>query len=216
MLQQWRAGCGKRANCCDLGEFAAVWAGAAPAQRERRGQSCGGGRRWFPGKRLRLRSCSLPCVLGACNVLALRAEKSKSIHLPRPAASTARTCCPGGLQVQPAPASRLGGFKTFDFAHADEGASDVRDGDGAADDQSDVEGVDNLVAFPAFFAAAHEMIGYAIIAAQHGGGDQTEQFLGLRAERAGLVGLMVEGEEAFYAEVATAEDFFVEVRAKFL
>jgi hypothetical protein len=27
---------------------------------------------------------------------------------------------------------------------------------------------------------------------------------------------MVEGEEAFHAEVAAAEDFFVEVRAKFL
>jgi len=41
-------------------------------------------------------------------------------------------------------------------------------------------------------------------------------FLGLGAERAGLVGLMVEGEEALDAEVAAGKDFFVEVSAKFL
>ncbi len=60
------------------------------------------------------------------------------------------------------------------------------------------------------------MVGDAIIAAQHGGGDQAEEFFGFGAERAGLVGLMVEGEEALYAEVAATEDFFVEVGAKFL
>ncbi len=87
----------------------------------------------------------------------------------------------------------------------------MRDGDGAADDQRDVEGVDNLVALPALFAATHEMVGDAIVAAQHGGGDQAEEFLGLGAERTGLVSLMVEREEALYAEVAAGEDFFVEV-----
>src|SRR5229473_2635688 len=86
---------------------------------------------------------------------------------------------------------RLGVFETVDFAHAGEGAADVRDGDGATDDQCDVEGVDDLVALPAFFAAAHEMVGDAIVAAQDGGGYQAEEFLGFGAKRAGLVGLKI-------------------------
>jgi hypothetical protein len=45
-------------------------------------------------------------------------------------------------------------FKAVDLAHAGEGATDVRDSDGAADDEGHVEGVDDLVALPAFFAAA--------------------------------------------------------------
>src|SRR6266852_2536133 len=51
---------------------------------------------------------------------------------------------------------RLGVFETVDFAHAGEGAADVRDGDGATDDQCDVEGVDDLVALPAEVAAAED------------------------------------------------------------
>src|SRR6266446_3923894 len=109
-----------------------------------------------------------------------------------------------------------GVFKAVDFAHAGEGAAHVRDGDGAADDEGHVEGVDDLVALPAFFAAAHEMVGDAIVAAQDGGGDQAEKLIGFGAESAGLVGLMVEREKALDAEVAAAEDFLVEVGAKFL
>ena len=110
----------------------------------------------------------------------------------------------------------LGVFEIVDFAHAGEGASDVRDGDGAADDEGDVEGVHDLVALPAFFATAHEVVGDAVVATQNGAGDQAEEFLGLGAERAGLIGLMVEGEEALDAEMAAAEDLFVEIGAKFL
>src|SRR6202040_946804 len=109
-----------------------------------------------------------------------------------------------------------GVFEAIDLVHAGEGAADMRDGDRATDDEGDVEGVDDLFALPAFFAAAHEMVGDAIVAAENGAGDQAEEFLGLGAERAGLVGLMVEGEEALDAEVAAAEDFFVEVGASFL
>src|SRR5216110_3369282 len=60
------------------------------------------------------------------------------------------------------------------------------------------------------------MISYAVIAAQHGGSDQPEKFLVLGTERAGLVGLVVESEEALDAEVAAAEDFLVQVGAKLL
>src|ERR1700739_2629292 len=46
--------------------------------------------------------------------------------------------------------ARLGISKTVDFAHAGEGAAHVRNGDRAADDEGDVEGVDDLFALPAF------------------------------------------------------------------
>jgi len=92
----------------------------------------------------------------------------------------------------------------------------VRDSDGAADDEGDVEGVDDLFALPAFFDAEHEVVGDAVVAAEDGAGDQAEKFLCFGAERAGFVGLMVEREEALDAKVAAAEDLFVEVGAKFL
>src|SRR5712692_2312214 len=110
----------------------------------------------------------------------------------------------------------LRAFQAGDFAHAGEGAADVRDGDGAADDERDVKSVDDFVAVPAFFAAADKMVGDAIVAAEHSGSDEAEEFLGLGAERARLVGLVVEGEEAFDAEMAAGEDFLVEVGAKLL
>src|SRR6202043_3918426 len=63
-----------------------------------------------------------------------------------------------------------GVLEAVDLAHAGEGAADVRDSDGAADDEGDVEGVDDLFALPAFFTAAHEMVGDAVVAAQDGAG----------------------------------------------
>jgi hypothetical protein len=107
-------------------------------------------------------------------------------------------------------------LEAVDFAHAREGAAYMRNGDGAADNEGDVEGVYDVVALPAFFATAHEMVGDAVVATENGAGDQTEQLLGLAAERTGLVGLMVECEEPLDAEMAAAEDLFVEVGAKFL
>src|SRR6266851_543409 len=50
-----------------------------------------------------------------------------------------------------------------DFAHACKGAPHVRNGDGAADDQRDVERIDHFLAFPAFLAAADQVIGDAVI-----------------------------------------------------
>src|SRR2546427_789035 len=89
-------------------------------------------------------------------------------------------------------------------------------GDGAADDQGNVERINHFFALPAFLAAANQMIGDAVVAAQHGGSHQPEQFFLLGAERAGFVGLVVESEEALDAEMAAAEDFLVQVSAKSL
>jgi len=47
----------------------------------------------------------------------------------------------------------LSGLQLFDFAHAGEGAADMRNGNGADDDQGDVERVNDFLALPAFFAA---------------------------------------------------------------
>jgi hypothetical protein len=55
--------------------------------------------------------------------------------------------------------------QTVNLAHAGEGAADVRDGDRAADNQSDIQCVYNFVALPAFFPTPNQMIGYAVIAA---------------------------------------------------
>src|SRR5216683_3529232 len=108
------------------------------------------------------------------------------------------------------------GLQFFDFAHAGEGAADMRNGDGAADDQGDVERVNDFLALPAFFAAADQMIRDAVIATEDGGGDEAEQFLVPGAERTGFVSMMVESEEALDAQMAAAEDFLVQVGAKFL
>src|SRR5216683_6735008 len=108
------------------------------------------------------------------------------------------------------------GLQFFDFAHAGEGAADMRNGDGAADDQGDVERVNDFLALPAFFAAADQMIRDAVIATEDGGGDEAEQFLVPGAERTGFVSLMVESEEALDAEMAAAEDFLIQLSAKFL
>src|SRR6266699_509051 len=60
------------------------------------------------------------------------------------------------------------------------------------------------------------MIGNAIVTAQNRRGDQSKQFFCLGAERARLVGLMVESKEALDAEVAASEDFLIQIGAKFL
>src|SRR2546430_6709409 len=110
----------------------------------------------------------------------------------------------------------LSRLQAADFAHAGKGTPHVRDGDRAANDQRHVERIDHFFALPAFFAAADQVIGDAVVAAQHRGGDQPEQFLALGTERAGFVGLVVESEEALDAEVTAAEEFLVQVGAKLL
>ena len=90
------------------------------------------------------------------------------------------------------------------------------DGDGAADNQGHIEGVDDLGAVPARLGALDDVVGDAVVATEHSGGDQAQQFLGLGVECAGFVGLVVEGKEAFDAEVTAVEDFFIEIRAEVL
>src|ERR1700758_3585861 len=92
----------------------------------------------------------------------------------------------------------------------------MRDGNGAAYDESDIQGVDNFVALPAFLAAAHKMVGDTVITAEHRGSNQAEQFLGFGAELAGFIGLVVQGEEALHAQVAAAQNLLVQVSSKFL
>jgi hypothetical protein len=108
------------------------------------------------------------------------------------------------------------GFQRADFAHAGKGAADMGNGNGAADDKGDVQSVDDFFALPAFLAAADEVVSDAIVAAENGGGDEAEKFFRFGVECAGLVSLMIEGEEAFDAEVAAVEDFFVKVGAELL
>src|SRR5262245_13535483 len=55
-------------------------------------------------------------------------------------------------------------LEAVDFAHAGEGAADVGNGDGAADDEGDVECVDHFFPAPAFFGAADEMVSDAVVA----------------------------------------------------
>src|SRR3989442_4970741 len=107
-------------------------------------------------------------------------------------------------------------LQAADFAHTGKGTPHVWNGDGAANDQRYVQRVDHFFALPALFAAADEVIGDAVIAAQHGGSHQPEQFFLLGAQRARFVGLVVKSKEAFDAEMAAAENFLVQVSAKSL
>jgi hypothetical protein len=90
------------------------------------------------------------------------------------------------------------------------------DGNGAAHDQGDVEGVDDLGAGPASLGALNDVVGNAVVAAEDGGGDEAEEFLGFSVEGTGFVSLVVQGEESLDAEVAAVEDFFIQVSAEFL
>src|SRR5260370_19391605 len=111
---------------------------------------------------------------------------------------------------------QLSRLQAADFAHAGKSAPHVRNGDRAANDQRHVESVNYFFALPAFLAAADQVIGDAVVAAQNGGSHQPEQFFLLGAERARFVSLVVESEEALDAEVAAAEDFLVQVGTKLL
>ena len=89
-------------------------------------------------------------------------------------------------------------------------------GDGAADDQGHVQSVNDLFAVPAFFAAANQVIGDAVVAAENGGGHQAQELFRFRAEGSGLISLVIESKKALHAEVAAVENLFVQVAAKSL
>ena len=60
-----------------------------------------------------------------------------------------------------------------------------------------------------FLVAPRHVIGHAVVAPEHQRRDQAEHLLRLAAERARLVGALVEGEEAVDGEIARAEDQLV-------
>jgi len=93
-------------------------------------------------------------------------------------------------------------------------AAEVGDDDGAADDQPHVEGLEELVVGDALFLAADDVVGDAVVAAQHHRRDQAEQLLGLHVECAGLVAAGVEREEALDLEVAGLQDALVHALAE--
>ena len=92
----------------------------------------------------------------------------------------------------------------------------MRDGNGPSHYQRNVEGINDLFAGPAFFGRANEVVGDAIVAPENCGGHQTQELLGFATERTGFVGLVVKREEALDAEMAAAEDLFIEVGARAL
>src|SRR5262249_18126406 len=102
------------------------------------------------------------------------------------------------------------------LSHPRKSAPDVRDRDGAADDECYVERVDHFFALPAFFGAAHQMVCDAVVAAKDCRRDEAEKFLRLCADGTGFIRLMIEGEEALHAEMAAAENFLVQVSTKLL
>src|SRR5208283_1947475 len=73
--------------------------------------------------------------------------------------------------------------------HSGKGAA--RNGNGTARDQGNVQGVDHLGAAPADFTAANQVIADAVIAAQNGGSNQAEEFLGFGVQGTAFVGLVV-------------------------
>jgi hypothetical protein len=100
--------------------------------------------------------------------------------------------------------------------HSGKGAANVRYGDGTAHDQGNVQGLDYLSAAPADFAAADQVIGNAVIAAQDCGSDQAEEFLCFGVQGTGFVSMMVQSEETLDAEVPATKDFVVQFGAGFL
>ena len=106
-------------------------------------------------------------------------------------------------------------IRALHFVQRVHGAAQVRNGDRSPDHQRHVEGLEELVAGDAFLAAAHDVIGDAVVAAQHQRGHEPEQLLGLHRQRAFLVGPRVEREEALDLEVAALVDAGVHLLAEF-
>jgi len=81
-------------------------------------------------------------------------------------------------------------------------------------DEANAERLEHLVARHAFFGAAHDVVGDAVVAAQHERSHEAEQFLGLHVERAAFVGAAIEVEEPVDDEIVLAEDARVHALAE--
>jgi len=89
----------------------------------------------------------------------------------------------------------------------------MRNRDRAAYYESNIECVHELCARYPGAGALFDVISDAIVAAQDDRSGQPHQFFGLFVERAVFVGLGIEGEESFDAEVVTAQQLLVHGRA---
>ena len=119
------------------------------------------------------------------------------------------------IQFDETRASRaLRATRAFHLVPSIDGASQVRDDDAAADNETDAHGLEHFVARHAFLGAAHYMVGDAIVAAKHHRRDEPEQFLRLHIERTVFVRAAVEIEEAIDDEIVLAQDPRVHALAK--
>src|SRR5690606_23203290 len=112
------------------------------------------------------------------------------------------------VRARPGRLSRLEAIEEVD------GPAQVRDHDRSADHQPDRKRFEHFVAVQPRILALGHVVADAVVAAQHQGGDQAEQFLGLHVQRAGLVGLGVQGEEPAHDLVGLGQDAFVHALAE--
>lgn len=92
-------------------------------------------------------------------------------------------------------------------------AAKVGNGYRAADNQRHIKRVEELGPGNTRAYALFDVIRDAVVAAQHYRSDQTEQFFGALVERPIFVGLRVEREESFDAEMIAAQQLFIHVGA---
>src|SRR4051794_6353373 len=90
----------------------------------------------------------------------------------------------------------------------------MRNHDRSADDEPDAENLEEFVLADAGFLALRDVIADAVVAAQHQGCDEAEHFLGLDVERAALIRLRIEREEAAHDLVVEAENALVHALAE--
>src|SRR5690606_27350271 len=107
-----------------------------------------------------------------------------------------------------------GSAASAELVEVGDGAAEVGDDDGAADDEADGEGLEELLVGEAELGAADEVVGDAVVAAEDEGGDEAEELLGGSVEGAVLVDAGVEGPEAADLEIALVEDALVQLLAE--
>jgi hypothetical protein len=105
-------------------------------------------------------------------------------------------------------------LRTFELIEEIDRAAQMRNHDGAADDEADAEHLEEFVAIDAGLAALRHVIRDAVVAAQHHRRDETEHLLGLHVERAALVSLRIEREEAPYDLIVLSENPLVHALAE--
>src|SRR5690606_5336324 len=121
---------------------------------------------------------------------------------------------PGAASHSGCPGRRRASAPAADLVEVGDGAAEVGDDDGAADDEGDGEGLEELLVGEAELGAADEVVGDAVVAAEDERGDEAEELLGGGVEGSILVDAGVEGPEAADLEVALVEDALVQLLAE--